>query len=206
MIKPRIAVFFVLALACVGTLSAKGGAGGLFFGFDEPAWNPSFMPESSVPCQLYYFGGEGYGVDKDGMISGGFAMELSSVFSDQTGVTTQDAAAFGAVGGAIVGQRLVSEPGLHVDLAARVGVGFFGEDTYTTDAYGYAYYDTADTNVYFVGYFEPYIELGVRVFPWMRLSAALGYKYMPNLSPGTPFEDFWLNCPTLCFKASFGKF
>ena len=208
MTQRRIAIAALLVLVFVGAASAKGGAGSVFFGFSEPSWHPSFLPESSSSYQLSYFGGEGYGVDSDGVISGGFIMALSSTSSDQSDMTSQDPLAFGMAGGAILGSRLVSEPGLHLDLAARVGVGgFIGQSgQYVTDSYGYSYYDSVTTDAYFVGYFEPYIELGVKVFRWMRVSAVLGYQYMPNLSPGKPFEKFWLSNPTLGFTASFGKF
>jgi hypothetical protein len=140
MSQRRIAIAAFLVLVFVGAASAKGGAGSVFFGFSEPSWHPSFLPESSSSYQLFYFGGEGYGVDSDGVISGGFIMELSSISSDQSDMTSQEPLAFGIAGGAILGSRLVSEPGLHLDLAARVGVGgFIGQSgQYVNNTYGYS--------------------------------------------------------------------
>jgi hypothetical protein len=173
------------AMISLAFLASAEGAGGVLFGMVKPAWNPSFMPDTRMPVDLEYFGGYGYGVGEQGNIVGGFGM----AFLDSTG----DRMAGGA-GGMIAGYRLVGERFIHLDLAARLGLGGMGSDG-GSGWEGHA-----------IIYAEPVAELGIGLTPWMRVSATLGYQFIGSFAPGKLFSDVVLRSPTIGFTVTWGDF
>jgi hypothetical protein len=195
MIKKRLALAFALSsfLASIA-FADSGGAGSPFIGMTMPEWNPDFMPAASE-ARLLRIGASGYGVSRDGSIFGGFGFALlDAEYLDMTFEDRADpdfAPYAGGVGGLVSGHRLGSGDFAHLDLAARLGAGGMSSGRMR----GWA-----------VLYAEPYAELGLRFTPWMRLTASVGYMFMANLAPGTPFEDLILRSPTLAFGVAFGSF
>jgi hypothetical protein len=185
------------ALACILpalALAQSGGAGGPTIGATMPSWNPDFMPAASG-ARLLRIGAIGYGVSRDGSIIGGFgygifdADLLDAPYYERFDPSSTLIA--GGLGGLVTGYRLGSGDFAHLDLAAKLGAGGVSSGRLR----GWA-----------VLYAEPYAELGLRMTPWMRLTASVGYMLMANLAPGTPFEDLLLRSPTLDFGISFGSF
>jgi len=195
MIKKRSVL--ACTLACVFSsiaLAQSGGAGGPTIGVTMPEWNPDFMPAASG-ARLLRIGAVGYGVSRDGTIIGGFGYGLidAGLFDAAAHDRLDPSSALpaGGVGGLVSGYRLGSGDFAHLDLAARLGVGGMSSGRLR----GWA-----------VLYAEPYAELGLRFAPWMRLTASVGYMFLANLVPGTPFEDLLLRSPTLDFGLAFGSF
>lgn len=195
MIKKRSAL--ACTLACVLSsiaLAQSGGAGGPTLGATMPEWNPDFMPAAS-DARLLRIGAVGYGVSRDGTIIGGFGYGLiaAELFdaAPRGRLDTSSASPAGGVGGLVSGYRLGSGDFAHLDLAVKLGAGGMSSGRMR----GWA-----------VLYAEPYAELGLRVAPWLRLTASAGYMLMANLVPGTPFEDLLLRSPTLDFGLAFGSF
>jgi hypothetical protein len=202
----RLAILAILLELAVAH-SFAAGAGGLLFGLAEPSWNPSFMP--SIPDSfkgLEYFGGYGYGVDSSDRISGGFGLaflDYESMDAANRGSAGSVPGYFvGGAGGLIVGSRLIGGRALHLDLAARLGLGGVGVSTRTGSAGTWSYSDTG----YAIAYAEPYAELGLGLSPWMQVSATLGYPFIGNLAPGKPFADFVYWAPTFGVTVTFGSF
>jgi hypothetical protein len=195
MIKKRLALSLALSSLLASIAFAdSGGAGGPFIGMTMPEWNPDFMPAASG-ARLLCLGASGYGVSRDGSIFGGFGFALldadymDATFEDRIDPDFSPYA--GGVGGLVSGHRLGSGDFAHLDLAARLGAGGIASGR----ARGWA-----------VLYAEPYAELGLRFSPWMRLTASVGYMFMANLAPGSPFEALVLRSPTLAFGVAFGSF
>jgi hypothetical protein len=195
MIKKRTVL--ACALACILpslALAQSGGAGGPTIGATMPAWNPDFLP-AVKGGRLLRMGAIGYGVSGDGTIFGGFGYGLfdAKLLDDPYAGRLDPSSnlSSGGVGGVISGYRLGSGDIAHLDLAVKLGAGGIS----STRLRGWA-----------VLYAEPYAELGLRVTPWMRLTASAGYMLMANLVPGTPFEELVLRAPTLDFGLSFGSF
>jgi len=197
----------VLILALAALPASAAGAGGLLLGQVEPAWNPSWMP--AVPDSardLEYLGGFGYGVDADGMITGGFGLAFLDYESfdpaswDSAGAAPRHLA--GGVGGMVLGSRFFGGREAHLDLAARLGVGGVGISDRTGSAGAWSYVSTG----YAIAYAEPYLELGLGLAPWLQLSATLGYHIMGNFLPGKAFSDFVYYAPTIGLTFGFGSF
>ncbi|MBL8968155.1 MAG: hypothetical protein JNG85_14205 [Spirochaetaceae bacterium] len=190
-------LFKRLLLACAvlaagtATLSARpGGGGGLLYSLQRPDWNPAFLPEASGSGSIGQFGGYGYGVDREGFITGGFGLVMFDA-----GASYQAAAPAsrvgGGFGGMIVGRRLSGGPLLNLDLAARLGVGGFRPGAATS---------------YFSYYAEPYLELGVGLTPWMHLGVNVGYQLVGNLLPAAPGSAFGFHAPSLGFTLTWGRY
>ena len=181
------------------------GAGGLLFGFVQPAWNPSLMPKvpGTVP-DFEYMGGYGYGVTRDGIIIGGFGLSFLDYNVADANASSQLRHFAGGVGGIVVGSRVFGGESAHLDLASRLGVGgmalWTGSNTSTPGS-------LSDSNTgYMMAYAEPYVELGVGLTSWMHLSATLGYPILGNLIPGKPMTDVSYFSPTIGATLTFGSF
>ena len=194
---------FFAVLACLILASALafagGGAGGALFGLVEPGWDPSFglVDLVDMPWNLGYLGGYGYEVDNEGLILGYFGLAFmdSRILSGEDG----GSGAIGGVGGAVLGTRIIAGDYIHLDAALRLGLGaaYVGNSTA-----GSAWASPA----YMVAYIEPYLELGVGIFPWMHLSATLGYQVMGNCFPGPTFGSFFTRAPTIGLTVTFGSY
>jgi hypothetical protein len=190
----RVFLFLLVLFASLGTAAADpGGAGGLLFGLQRPDWNPPFMPEAATPMNLEFLGGYGYGVDREGVIVGGFGMAMLDAGILEGSGSSADRAA-GGIGGMIIGQRIVDERRLHLDLAARLGLGGTGLRT------------NGRWKGYALAYAEPYLELGLGLTPWMRVTASVGYQVLGNFAPGRLFKDFFMRTPTMGFSIAWGRF
>ncbi len=193
----------VILLVALGP-AAAAGAGGLLFGMVEPDWNPSFLPSAQTP-QMEFMGGFGYGVTRDGLIFGGFGL----AFLDYDLIGDYQDAAYhvaGGVGGMIVGSRVIGTRSLHLDVAARLGLGGMAKGTrtpYTVDSVTYYWFVSKG---WALVYAEPYIELGLGLTPWMHLGATLSYPILGNFIPGKPFTDICYFTPVLGFTLGFGDF
>jgi hypothetical protein len=197
--KKSSALAFALAILIASLASAhSGGAGGPFVGATMPEWNPDFMPDASG-VRLLRIGAGGYGVSSDGAIIGGFGMAmidaglLDATLDELYGA--QKTYYAGGVGGLVSGRRLGSGSFAHLDLAARLGAGGFARTRGRVADGGWA-----------VLYAEPYAELGLRFTPWMRLTASVGYMFMVNMAPGSPFKELVLRSPTVALGVAFGGF
>jgi len=204
--RPRPAILAIALLTCLaaaqalsalprrfdpyGLERAGGGAGGVLAGVARPGWNPDFMPQAVMPVDLGWIGGYGYGVGADGSIAGGFGFGFMDGGWDGTGAPSHVA---GGVGGMIAGVRLFRDRWMHLDLATRLGLG--GVAVHGLPSGGYA-----------VAYAEPYLELGLGLTRWMRLTASVGYQWMGNIAPGRICGDFLLRSPTLGFSLAWGAF
>ena len=214
--KSRFFAASVLALAFAGGAfpgsAFAEGAGGPLFGLVMPAWNPSFMPEvpSSLP-EFEYMGGYGYGLSRDDVIIGGFGLAFLdyNIYASENwgGGSLIPMHVAGGAGGLVVGSRVIAAPGLHLDLAARLGLGGMGlarrelaASYLGSDFYRYA------TKGYAIVYAEPYAELGLGLTPWMRLCATLSYPLIGNFLPGKPFSEVFYYTPAIGLTVSFGKF
>jgi len=189
-----LSLLFVTLLVPALPLAAEG-AGGLLFQVVKPAWNPAFLGGETMPYDLEFMGGYGYGVTEEGMVIGGFGMgffDTNLVSYDYDRLNPHLA---GGVGGVILGSRVIGTRSAHLDLDCRLGLGGVGSWGGTAGARGYA-----------ICYAEPYAELGLGLTPWMHLSATLGYTVMGNLIPGRFFSDLFDHSPTLGFTLSFGDF
>jgi hypothetical protein len=186
--------FLIAALALATALTASAeGAGGILAGIVKPAWNPSFLPEALMPFDLEYVGGFGYGLTRDGGIVGGFGMAIldSSLLGSEPSSDMQLA---GGIGGMVVGRRLLASRGLHLDLMGRLGLG------------GIALREGVDWGGYAVFFVEPYLDLGIGLTPWMRLSANVGYQMIGNFAPGKLAEELLLRTPSLGFTITWGEY
>jgi hypothetical protein len=192
-------VFLALACALLFTVGAhaSGGTGGVFVGTVEPAWSTSFLPlpGDRMPFNLEYCGGYGFGVDDEGVITGGFGLAfLDSDILNPGGSSSHIA---GGAGGLVVGDRVIGSNTVHLDVAFRLGAGGCYVD----------YAGTGDNRKgYAIVYVEPYAELGLGLTSWMHLAATAGFQMMGNIGPGSPFSDFLVYSPTLGFSITFGSF
>lgn len=163
--------------------AAAQGAGGLIFDMAMPSLNPGFMPATICVEGIQTFGGYGYGVDEDDSIIGGFGVALIGSMDSSDGAT-------GGFGGLIVGRRVIASHSFHLDLAARLGLG------------GAANHDSG----YAMFYAEPYIELGLGLTKWMRLSGTIGYQLIGNILPGNAATEVLIRTPTIGLALSWGSF
>jgi len=187
----KVATAVAILVLPFASLRAEG-AGGILFGLSEPAWSPAFLPDASLPDDLEFFGGFGYGVSAGGGIAGGFGMACvdADLLSGETGEGLRLA---GGLGGMIAGSRLIGARDFHLDFWTRLGLGGLGVDEGGWTGYA-------------VFYAEPALELGLGLTPWMRLSAALGYKLIGNLMPGAPAEELLLHGLALNCAISWGDY
>jgi hypothetical protein len=197
MLSARMGTLVCAAILLVSGATAvfgdSGGAGGTLYGYTKPDWNPTFMPRILEPTNLYTMGGFGYGVDRDGVIRGGFGFAVLDEGYLNSGVKVSDGFA-GGFGGALLGQRIIDVEFLNLDVVLRLGAG------------GFAYIENEAWRGYSGVYGEAAAELGLVVFPWMRVSAFLGYRAFANLIPGNPFQDLVRYSPTFGATISWGKF
>jgi hypothetical protein len=194
----------ILLLAALGSASFAEGAGGLLFGMVQPGWNPGFMP--AVPAtqpEFEYMGGYGYGVTRDDLIIGGFGLAmLDYAIFDSASYQAADRHIAGGAGGVILGSRIIGTGFLHLDVAARLGLGGVAEATKSLDN-GLSSFTRKG---YAIIYAEPYVELGVGLSRWMHLAATLSYPFIGNFIPGKPFTSFLYYSPVLGVTMTFGDF
>jgi hypothetical protein len=198
--KTRFALLFAaaLALAVPAQAFASGGAGGLMFGAQVPQWNPDWMPSvpSGMPV-MGFFGGYGYGVDHHGAITGGFGMCIFDANGTYAFLDDGESLSYipsdaliGGVGGLISGQRIIGIGGLTLDFLVKLGAGGASLNGYD----------------YVIGYLEGELDLGVEVFPWMRLGAFVGYNYMYLWNASGFGADGQSFSPVLGLNLTWGKF
>jgi len=191
--KPRLrtdlCAFLLILMA--GGLAAEG-AGGTFASVQVPGLAPSFLPAEAAVPGLRSSGGFGYGVDRDGFIVGGFGMGFvdDGLLGDPTAKGDKLA---GGIGGLIIGQRLVRQGRVHLDLCLRLGAGGGARNSGSWQGWAFAYA-------------EPYAELLVELAPWMALSAQAGYRFMGNIAPVLSLQGISQRSPVIGLAVSWGAF
>ena len=183
-----ISIFVLIA----GSLFAfGGGGGGIFFGYQTS--NYPFLEESvqkDIPNNglgLSYFGGFGWGADRDGIISGGFGMSVMDIDKD-TGIT-------GGFGGVINGLQILTWP-VHLSLMSYTGFGgiYTGENENNPDSGFFVLSEEID------------VEVGIPIFKWFMPSIFAGYQVSGNVIPGKMFSSYLSYSPVMGVRISWGSF
>jgi hypothetical protein len=139
-----------------------------------------YVPEySNTNSGFSYITGYGYGVTWDGARIGGFG----------TAMIAADGSGAGGVGGLIVGHEWKGGP-LTAALTLWTGVG------------GGGFLHSG----YMLGFGEADFELGVRLLPWMQVTAYVGYQAWGNLIPGYPFSQALFYSPVAGIRIGWGAF
>ncbi len=134
-----ILITLLLLLSSISTFA--GGAGGLYYG----NYNNIEQFSNNDMGEAYYYGGHGYGTNRDGVRSGGFGMVIVSE-NDNDG--EGDGNFHSAFGGVITGKEVEVGP---IVLAANIWAGA-----------GYS-------PVGFSGVGELTLDAGLTVLPWMQI-------------------------------------
>jgi hypothetical protein len=184
------------ALALIGLFVATPlvaeGAGGIMYGYQNPEWAPNFIPRLGDMAPHYYYGGFGYGVDRRGVVTGGFGVcYMSQDFMADEDAFNDSTEILGGFGGAIYGLKLLDLGPFKAYLLSLTGIG------------GYAG-GAAGWGVSLLE--ELQLEAGFTPLPWMQISAYLGAQAIGNLMPGEPFKEYLGVQPTGGVKISWGSF
>jgi hypothetical protein len=184
--KKRLLIIFLVSVTC-GAFA--DGAGGVFFGYQTSTY-PFLSDNYEIPNSgfgLNYFGGYGYGVSRDGVITGGFGMAITDP-ENESGIT-------GGFGGVINGYQLIDWP-IQLNILAFIGFG----GLYTGN------HQSNPDSGYFGLLAEVQLELGVPVTPWLMPSIYIGYQAAANVVPGEAFKSFISYTPTIGVRIAWGSF
>lgn len=182
----KICVLGVLFLIALGVGFANGG-GGVYYG-QQVAQYPFFenYDIDNNSLGLIYYGGFGYGIDKDDIIKGGFGMTIY----DPSGVS----GIAGGFGGVIAGVRLLKLP-LNISIVSYTGFG----GLYTGN------HKTSPGSGFFAVSGELDLEVGVPIFKWFMPVVYAGYQVQANVIPGKIFEGFLSYTPVVGVKMTWGS-
>jgi len=170
------------SVACAAVLLLAIPAGLAFAGgAGGVGWGMQYYdPEySSADAGFTYITGYGYGTTWGGSRMGGFGMAMISI----------DGMGAGGVGGMILGHEWSGGP-LMAALTLWAGVGGGGYQK----------------GGYMIGFGEADFELGVRLTPWMQITAYAGYQAWGNLIPGYPFSRALLYTPVVGVRIGWGAY
>lgn len=198
--KPFTAASILLLTLAALPLAAEG-AGGVEFTqvVGRDLWS---LPGSArLPAgtgQISAVGGFGYGVDDDGMITGGFGMGISSrnLLLTDSPLGRPVNGFHAGYGGVMSGWQKRWGPLVGL-VTTRIG---FGGADWASDASGPWEGHTAGFSL--LGMADA--QLGVLVFPWFNLGLKAGVAGTVTLVPGEPFLLAW--APTLGLRLSWGAF
>lgn len=180
------AVVILLVGSCLS--AGADGAGGVLLGYY--AGSHPLALRYQIPSNggdLMYFGGFGYGVERHGVLNGGFGIALLD--------TNAASGVAGGMGGFITGLRLLRVP-LHVAVVSWTGVGgvFAGK----TGPYA--------GRGYFIGLEEVDLEVGLPLSAWFMPTVFVGYQVTGNLVPGLPLRERVTYAPVAGFRISWARF
>lgn len=183
-------VFLLLSIMIIPSVFAGGGGGGgVFYGYQVS--NYDFLLENyEIPNNtlgLSYFGGYGYGVSRDGIISGGFGMAIVDTELD-SGIT-------GGFGGVINGIQILDWP-IHLSLVSYTGFGgiYTGSHSSTPNSGFFAVSEEID------------LEIGLPLFGWFMPTVFIGYQVAGNIIPGDLFSSFFSYSPVVGIRIGWGSF
>ena len=185
----RKALGVLLAILVGVSLSGwADGAGGVLLGYY--AGSHPLAIRYQIPSnggELMYFGGFGYGVERHGVLNGGFGIALLD--------TDAAIGVAGGMGGFISGLRLLRVP-FHVALVSWTGVGgIFAGKSGPNAGLGY-----------FVGFQEADLEVGLPLASWFMPTVFVGYQVTGNLIPGLPLRERVTYAPVAGIRISWGRF
>lgn len=174
-------LIFLLFISVIQCYAFDIGAGGIFFGINDPYNLLKFLPKNTNP--LNYFGGYGYGVLGNYIIGGfGLAVLNESIYDIDDGIA-------GGFGGFVSGFQLINTYIVELDVIWWFGLGGIG---------------VSESEGYFAVYNEFTIELGLRLSLFTELFFYIGYQYIGNLIPGPAF-DLSNYTVTLGMRIAFGS-
>ncbi len=172
MIK-KILVFLFILLPLTSIFSTDGG--GLFYGNYQ---NGDKFSNINLE-EVYYYGGFGYGSNRDGIRSGGFGMVM---FTEDT----TDSLFQGAFGGVITGREVVNGP---VVIALNLWAGFG--------------YSNLENHKSVSGMMELNGEVGLAIFPWFEIEL---YGGIQLISAFTNIMDTAIYTPVVGARLVWGYF
>ncbi|MBN1648459.1 MAG: hypothetical protein JW874_10525 [Spirochaetales bacterium] len=182
-------LFLLFFLTCALASVFARGAGGMMFGYQTLTY--PFLDENyDIPgnnLDLSYFGGFGYGVSRDGVITGGFGFALMDM-SGESGIA-------GGFGGVINGIQLIGWP-VQLNLLTFIGFGgiYTGSNSENPNAGFFALLGEVD------------LELGIPLTPWFMPSIYIGYQVAGNVIPGEIFTSFLSYTPVIGVRIAWGSF
>lgn len=185
----KILTVVILILIITNVWARGGGAGGTFFGYQISTYpfleNSVQIPNNSLG--LAYFGGFGWGADRNGIINGGFGMAVLDP-SNESGIA-------GGFGGAVNGFQILTWP-VHLNLMSYTGFGgiYSGNNAQYPDSGFFAISEEID------------IELGVPVFNWFMPIVYVGYQVAGNVIPGKMLSAFFSYTPVMGIRLAWGSF
>lgn len=184
----RVAGCAIALMVLSGVAAFAAGGGGFYTGYQTSRYPilDQYGPPSNNMSVIYY-GGYGYGVSHDGVISGGFGFG----FGDSA--TSSELA--GGFGGVISGYRFLYWP-VNLSLVTWTGVG----GVYTGNSSLHPH------NGYFCVSAELDLEVGLPVLPWFMPVVYAGYQFIGNLSGGKPFDEFISYTPVVGVRFAWGGF
>lgn len=187
--KVKYLVVFILIFMTADVVWAKsGGGGGMLIGYQTSTY--PFLekyPLANNSLELIYYGGFGYGVSRDGRITGGFGYAIMDVAGSSK--------IAGGFGGFVAGYRFLDAP-VNLSIVSWTGLG--GISTGVLPVYG------------FKGFFallqEVTIEVGLPIIRWFMPTIFAGYQIAGNMIPGVPFRAFFSYTPVVGFRLQWGSF
>lgn len=181
--KPAMKTFSlivcVVVLVLTTTFSFAGGGGGLTYGVYL-----HMPPYSNQQLTVNFFGGFGYGVNRQGAKIGGFGIAILD--NDASDLMA------GGFGGLITGKRLTAGP-FFVSINIWSGFGGIGS------SFG-------NPSSFFGLFLEGNVEFGIRLVPWMQLAVFAGEQVITNLIPGLPFVGNLVYTPVFGTRIIWGGF
>lgn len=181
----KLVVISVL-ITLIALSAAADGGGGVFWGFqiDNTKINEVLnLPQPDTEFQ--YFGGLGYGINRNNVISGGYGYAITDHRNPEI--------LAGGIGGVIAGFRLIDTRIVNLMLMSYTGVGGMS----VGGIFGDGYFMVSE---------EITLELGVEIFPWFMPTAFVGLQGAASITPGKPFEDFAYITPVAGIRVSWGSF
>lgn len=178
---------FILFIAVA--FAAADGGGGMFFGYQTSTY-PFLKDNYEIPNNslgLAYFGGYGYGVSWDQVITGGFGHAVLDT-EGSSGIA-------GGFGGVINGFRILKWP-FNLSIVSYTGFGgiYTGKHQEVPNKGFFAVSEEID------------VEIGLPVFDWFMPVVYAGYQVTGNIIPGTMFQTFLSYTPVIGCRIAWGSF